>query len=219
VPEKTLVCLANSKKLGARCVAGVEQGSHTWVRPLGSGSHGAITLAEERLDDGSRPELLDVIEMQLADPVPQPGQPENWTLAEGQWRRVGHLGNDEARELLTALATEQPIFGTNERSISTADVQAGRVTHSLAVVRPQDLNWEKRRGFTGGTQVRGQFLHAGQWHDLPLTDPAFLAQFVNYDLGDYAHSEAEEVFLVVSLGEPMNEEHWKLIAGVIGLGA
>lgn len=217
MPQKTVVCLANSKKLGARCFAGVEQDSQTWIRPIGSGSHGAITFDEQTLDDGSRPELLDLIEMQLSGPVPQPGQPENWGLAPVQWRRVGQVSDHEASELLMGLSTETPVFGTNERSVSVAEVAAGSVTSSLAVVRPQDLNWEKRRGFTGGTQIRGQFVHAGQWHDLPLTDPAFLAQFVNYEIGDYAHSVAEEVFLVISLGEPMNEEHWKLIAAVVGL--
>jgi hypothetical protein len=186
---------------------------------MGSGSHGAITISEQTLDNGGRPELLDIIEMQLGGPVPQPGQPENWSLAPGQWRSAGRLDNGEARELLTGLATEAPVFGTNERSVSVAEVQAGNLTHSLAVVRPEDLNWEKRRGFTGGTQIRGQFVHAAQWHDLPLTDPVFLGHFVNYELGDYPHSDAEEVFLVISLGEPMNEEHWKLIAGVICLPA
>jgi hypothetical protein len=217
VPQKTVICLANSKKLGARCVAGVEQDSQTWIRPMGSGSHGAITLTEQTLNDGSRPELLDQIEMQLGEPMPQPGQPENWSLAPGQWRRVGHVSDHEARDLLMGLSTDAPVFGTNERSVSVAEVAGGSVTSSLAVVRPQDLNWEKRRGFTGGTQIRGQFVHAEQWHDLPLTDPAFLGQFVNFEIGDYAHSAAQEVFLVISLGEPMNEEHWKLIAGVIGL--
>jgi len=190
-----------------------------WIRPIGSGSHGAITISEQTLDNGSRPELLDIIEMQLGGPMPQPGQPENWSLAPGQWRSAGHLDNGDARDLLTGLTTGAPVFGTNERSVSVAEVQAGNLTHSLAVVRPDDLNWEKRRGFTGGTQIRGQFVHAGQWHDLPLTDPAFLGHFVNYELGDYPHSDAEEVFLVISLGEPMNEEHWKLIAGVICIPA
>lgn len=219
MPTKTLVCLANSKKLGDRCVAGVEEGSQTWIRPVGSGSHGAITLAEQVLDDGSQPELLDVIEVQLGHAVPQPGQPENWSLAPGRWSRVGHLDADPARDLLTGLVTNDPVFGTNDRSVSTTDVQAGVVAQSLAIIRPEGLTWEKRTRFTGGTQVRGKFRHAGQQHDLPLTDPAFLAQFADYNLGDYPHSEREEVFLVISLGEPMNEEHWKLVAGVIGLPA
>lgn len=219
MPSKTIVCLANSKKLGARCVAGVELGTQDWIRPTGSGDHGAITFAEQKLDDNTRPALLDLIEMQLAGPSPQPGQPENWTLAPGQWTKVGHLDAGEAQSLLIALATEAPVFGTNERSVSVADVLAGRVNHSLAVIRPEQLNWEKRHGFSGGTQVRGQFVHAGAWHDLPLTDPAHLAQFVDLGIGDYEHPASEEAFLVISLGEPLNDEHWKLIAGVIGLPA
>lgn len=214
---KTIVCLANSKKYRERCVAGVEQDSREWIRPIGSGSHGAVTIAEQTLIDGSRPELLDLVEMNLGEPVPQPGQPENWTLAPGRWTKTGHLSNDEARDLLTALATHEPVFGTNERSVSVADVGAGHVTHSLAVVRPQQLNWEKRPAFRGGTQIRCQFVHAGDWHDLALTDLAFLPLFANYEIGDYQHVDTEDVFLVISLAEPMNEDHWKLVAGVIRL--
>ena len=216
MPTKTLVCLANSKKLGHRCVAGVEQDTGTWVRPIGSGDHGEVTLAEQQLAGGGHPQLLDVIEVPLAAPVPQPGQPENWSLAPGQWTKVGHVGADDARQLLTRLATNDPLFGTNAKSIPASRVQAGEVTHSLAVVQPHDLNWEKRTKFGGGTQVRGQFTHSGVWLDLPLTDLAFLSYFAAAELGDYDHS-GDGVFLVISLGEPLEDEHYKLIAGVVEL--
>lgn len=216
MPPKNLVCLANSKKLGQRCVAGIEEGTQTWVRPLGSGSHGAVTMAEQQLAGGGYPELLDLIEVPLEAPAPQPGQPENWRLGPGQWSKVGHLDADDARALLAQLVTNDPLFGTNSRSIPVNRVQAGDVTDSLAVVQPHDLNWEKLAKFGGGTQVRGQFTHAGVWIDLPLTDPAFLSYFATADLGDYEH-HSDDVFLVISLGEPLEDEHYKLIAGVIDL--
>src|SRR5438876_1103144 len=96
-----------------------------WAHKLGSHEPPAP-------ESGSRPELLDLIEMQLGGPVPQPGQPENWSLAPGRWRSAGRLGDDEATELLTDLSTETPVFGTNERSVSVVEVEAGNVTHSLA---------------------------------------------------------------------------------------
>jgi hypothetical protein len=214
--RKTIVCLANSKKLGAYCVAGVEQDTQDWIRPLGSGSHGAVTVSEQTLADGTRPELLDLIEVPLERPAPQPGQPENWELASGRWRRLGQLDNDDARDLLESLAEDAPAFGTNERSVSVADVAAGEVACSLAVVRPERLRWTKRV-WPEGTKIRAVFMHAGGRHDLPVTDPAWLAHFAHDAPGDYGHVDSEEVYLVLSLGEPMNDEHWKLVAGVICL--
>ena len=63
MPRKTIVCLANSKKLGDRCVAGFEIDSQQWIRPIGSGSHGAVTAAEQTLDDGTLPGILDLISL------------------------------------------------------------------------------------------------------------------------------------------------------------
>ncbi len=217
---KTIVCLANSWKLGAYCVAGVEPQSHEWIRPIGSGSHGAVTAAQQRFCDGTRPELLDLVELPLARSMPQLGQPENWTLAPGLWRKTGQLDADTARDLLEALVTDEPLFGTNEAFISVADVDAGRVHESLAVVRPDELQWEKRADFRGGPpKIRCQFVQAAGRHDLPVTDPAWEALFVHDKIGHYELDDSEEVYLVVSLGEAWNEKHWKLVAGVICLPA
>ena len=215
---QTIVCLANSKKLGAYCVAGVDPATREWIRPLGSGSHGAVTKQEQELDDGTRPGLLDLIEIPLGRAVPQHGQPENWELARGPWRRTGRLNDEDARALLEALSIEAPVFGTNERSISVAEVEAGNVPSSLAVVRPQQLRWTKRV-WPEGTKIRAVFRHAGVWHDLPVTDPAWIAEFVDDSPGDFRHDDAEQVYLVLSLGEPMDDEHWKLVAGVLCLSA
>ncbi len=210
------MCLANSKKLGAYCIAGVDKESNEWLRPIGSGRHGAITPAEQTLDGGTRPVLLDVIELPLQEPIPQPGQPENWALATGRWRKVGELNDDEARTLVEGLATNEPVFGTVERSISVADVANGLVECSLAVIRPESLTWVKRV-WPERTTIRAEFRHAGAWQSLPITDPAWLAHFVHDPPGDHRHADTEDVFLVVSLGEPMEDEHWKLVAGVICL--
>jgi hypothetical protein len=216
VATRQLVCLANSKKLGAFCVAGVDLESLEWIRPLGSGSHGAVTAAEQTLDDGSRPNLLDVIEVPLGEPVPSEGQPENWELAEGDWTRVDRVDDAAARELLDKLAIDTPAFGTNNRSIAISDVNAGHVSTSLAVVKPEGVTWTKRV-WPEGAKVRAVFSHAGARHDLPVTDPAWLAEFVHDSSGDFRHDDSEDVYLVLSLGEPMDDEHWKLVAGVICL--
>ncbi len=125
--QATIVCLANSTKLGSRCVAGVDVEDGEWIRPVGSGDHGAVTRSERTYVDGSEPQLLDLIELSLARPTPQPGQPENWRLAPGRWCNVGHLAPDDAWVLLEELATDEPLFGSNHRSCSATDVRGGAV--------------------------------------------------------------------------------------------
>lgn len=216
--EKTIVCLANSTKLGSRCVAGVDVESDEWIRPIGSGDHGAVIRSERTYIDGTEPELLDLIELSLSRPTPRPGQPENWKLAPGRWQKVGELDEDDARELLENLATEDPVFGSDARSIPAAEVEAGKITSSLAIVRPQQLTWIKN----AWSKVRCRFFHAGSWHDFPVTDPAWIAAF-DGDPPDttFVHSPEEVPFLVISLGEPdpRQNRHWKLVAGVISLPA
>jgi hypothetical protein len=182
----------------------------------GSGSHGAVTTAEQILDSGTQPEVLDVIEVPLEAAAPQQGQPENWDLAEGGWVLSDHLEDQAARVLLDRLVVDTPVFGTNERSIPAEDVQAGKVSSSLAVVRPEDLTWRKEV-WPEGSKVRAIFRHAGAWHNLPVTDPSWLALFFGEAPGEYGERNDQDVYLVLSLGEPMNDEHWKLVAGVISI--
>jgi hypothetical protein len=50
-----------------------------------------------------------------------------------------------------------------------------------------------------------------------VTDLAWIAEFAEDALGTYEHSDDEDVFLVISLAEPLEGEHYKLVAGVVCL--
>jgi len=204
--KKRIVCLANSKKLGASCVAGIDLESRAWIRPLGSGEQGAITAREQTFADGTRPRPLDIIDVPLDGAVPQPAQPENWRLAAGRWDRVDRLDRNEARALLSDMAINTPLFGTDERSIPVADIQVSGVDSSLAVVRPKNLMW-KTKVWEDEPKIRALFRHAGGRHHLPVTDRAWLAEHVEDDDAELDRLSRQETFLVVSLGEPYDEAH------------
>ena len=65
--EKVIVlCLANSKKLAERCVAGIDVRTGEWVRPVSRiGKQGAVPFRERQIDS-AEPQLMDLIEMDLA---------------------------------------------------------------------------------------------------------------------------------------------------------
>ena len=62
----TVVCLANSRKHGGRCVAGKvigEPGGPYWIRPVSARPDGSLSLGEIRLPDGTLPQPLDIIQV------------------------------------------------------------------------------------------------------------------------------------------------------------
>jgi hypothetical protein len=91
---RRIICLANSRKSGDRCIAGREllEGGYTgpWVRPISARPDEAVSLDELRYEDGSYPRLLDIIDIPFLGPRGKPNQPENWLLdPSARWRKVG----------------------------------------------------------------------------------------------------------------------------------
>src|SRR5712691_5522612 len=90
---KRIVCLANSRKLNGRCIAGKEfvgNGAGTWIRTVGAREHGEVSEYERQYEDGSDPQKSDVIDVPLLGPQPKDFQQENWLLdPDYYWVKVG----------------------------------------------------------------------------------------------------------------------------------
>ncbi len=80
---KRILCLANSRKLSGRCVAGVEfTGGRPagWMRPVSTREHQEVSEYERQYPDGSDPRPLDIIDIPLLEHRLQDYQQENWLL-------------------------------------------------------------------------------------------------------------------------------------------
>ena len=110
------ICLANSKKLTGRCVAGLRLDSDEWIRPV-SRAEGALLRRHYVLDDGKEAAPLDVIEVHVSQHRPKPYQPENWVLEDKQWKLIERLNPGEAYTLLSRVLVPGPqLFGnTSDR--------------------------------------------------------------------------------------------------------
>lgn len=79
MPTKRIVCLANSRKLSGRCVAGrelVADRPEAWVRPVSAREHQEVSEHERQYQDSSDPTLLDVVDVPLLEHRPKDYQQE-----------------------------------------------------------------------------------------------------------------------------------------------
>jgi hypothetical protein len=108
--------------------------------------------------------------------------------------------------------------------VYTRKVEGSPVERSLELIRPEDLWWwireesgkrKNRAIFRAGHVVRNRY-------DLAVTDPVWLKQLNLLPAGIYAHSfffggNSPKTLLTISLSEPFEGFHYKLVAGVVAL--
>lgn len=233
---KRVLILANSIKKSARCVAGrefLEDASDTrlgqWIRPVSGLDEGELKTEHFRLRSGESARVLDIVDMDLVSHKNDPGQPENWLLADkAPWTKVRSL-------LATSVASlqEDPPnlwMESNSRSNRIAvDAQSRRNPQSsIVMIRPSNLKielWRERNPWRDYVQRKTQaaFRYRGQDYSLSLTDPVFSQQHCSN------HPKEEEgvqtivppcrdnCLLCVSLTPPFNGYHYKLVATVLDL--
>ena len=107
---KRIICLANSWKLKERCIAGIDIDTGKWVRPICDSLYPEDGRVPEsvRLVNGREPQLLDILEIPLADTGNNFGfESENLSVLKGDWHLTG-------RALPYELSTGQKINGVKK---------------------------------------------------------------------------------------------------------
>jgi hypothetical protein len=219
---KRIVCLANSRKLQGRCVAGIELADGRragWIRPVSGREHEEVSEYERQYEDGSDPRLLDIMDVPLLEPRPKDYQQENWLLnPDDCWQRVGHLGWDDLDGLAEPdgklwVDGGSTYKGANDRILlahaigvrsSLRLVHVGSMT--LSVFKPGEAFGNPKR------RVQGRFTHAGTNYRLWVTDPIYERAYLARPDGVYPIGES---FLTVSLGEAHEGACYKLIAAIL----
>ncbi|HEX5505363.1 MAG TPA: hypothetical protein VFW96_22285, partial [Thermomicrobiales bacterium] len=86
-----IICLANSWKHGERCIAGIDQRTGRWIRPVTDLDDGRVPR-DTRFIGGAEPALLDIVLIPLADSGPHDDfERENRSILPGRWRRLGRV--------------------------------------------------------------------------------------------------------------------------------
>lgn len=222
---KRIVCLANSRKLSGRCVAGREwtDGGQTgcWIRPVGEREGQGVSYRERRYEDGSDPEVLDIIDVPLLEPRPEAWQTENWLIAPNRrWRKQGTFSRLDMARL------EDPVAPLWIRSVNSTSIglndklplkpPIGEPPGSLRLIRVEevDLSVFKNDGMFGNgkRRVQAQFRYSGAQFKLWVTDPVYERAFLAKSNGVYPIGEC---YMTVSVGGPYAGAYYKLVAAII----
>lgn len=174
---------------------------------------------ERQYEDGSDPQVLDVIDVPVLASRPKDYQTENWLLdPKCYWEKAGRLSTSDLPALTDPVAPlwidgHSTYNGLNDRVPLAV---AGSVTSSLRLLRVDRLRLiVSRPGEAFGNdkrRVQGRFRHAGREYALWVTDPGWERTYLAKLNGTY---DVGECYLTVSLGEPYEDACYKLIAAVI----
>jgi hypothetical protein len=221
--SKTILCLANSRKISGRCIAGrelIDGKLGAWVRPVSNRKSAELSEEERWFENGRDPQVLDIIRVPMIEPRPHLFQIENhlidadyyWSL-EGRatWRQAHAAVDGNGKPLWHNGSSSYN--GVNDR---VAEVQAIPKDGSLRLIEVTDLRvcvaLEGAEFGNGKRKVRGRFTHDGVGHYLSITDPLVERRYLSGEDGVFPLDHA---LLCISLGEPFNDWAYKLIAAVI----
>jgi hypothetical protein len=142
---KRIVCLANSRKLSGRCIAGRELVGGTlggWVRPVSAREHEEVSEREREYQNGQDPQVLDVIDVPLVVPRANAFQTENWLLdPDYYWSLVDQMSPDGLADYVEDngplwLNISSTMVGLNDR---VPLEQANKLRSSLRLIHVPSL--------------------------------------------------------------------------------
>jgi hypothetical protein len=222
-----IVCLANSYKHDHRCVAGINLTTKKWVRLVGQKVPGCLTRQEASYSDGKEAALLDVFEAELGEKCSSNCHPEDVYVTGKRWRPVRRFDEPSDVHFFDGCLNAEPVVlqGYCDRVLASR-FEKTPAQCSLGLVHPEDLWWWIRDD-AGKRKARALF-RLGKLgrvrFDLPVTDPKWLDLLNLLPAGIHPHTllsgeKPLKTFLTISLSEPFEGFHYKLVAGVVCLPA
>jgi len=217
---KRIICLANSKKLGERCIAGIDITTGKWIRPVCDSLYPNDGRVPRSicLIDGKEPELLDILEV----PVAENGnnfdfESENLSVLKGQWKVIGKSNIQD----IINYYDNGLILHNSSKLVYPSFLKALPLDKrkTLQLINVVSLSINSRNTSKGGTQWLGTIVSSSgkRLVDIPITDSVFITKI------ESGYQPNGQYIITMSLGMPYKPDNWegdeapcwKLIAGVM----
>ncbi|MCH7543309.1 MAG: hypothetical protein IIB65_06700 [Proteobacteria bacterium] len=221
--NKTILCLANSRRPTGRCIAGkevVSDGYGNWLRPVSARDSEEISEEERRYEDGTDPKVLDIIRILFLEPRPTIYQTENHVIDDQDyWEKVDQAGWNDVIEALDLVPG--PLWqnvGSTRHGLNDKIPEniAGQFSSSLCLIRPDDIevHVEREDGDFGPPRrrVRASFILNDTSYKFVITDPIIERHYLAQSNGSYS---IEDAIFCISLSGLFQGHAYKLVATMI----
>jgi hypothetical protein len=216
-----MICLANSRKFGGRCIAGKATANGAWIRPISARNSAEINFDERQYENGQEPQILDVVVVSMIGPSPRGHQQENHLIdADYYWKKKREVAWNELDALTDASHTlwtngHSTHGGRNDR-VPAADAEQYQT--SLCLIHPRQVTISVQTpGAAFGNDkkaVRAQFRYNGLWYNLRATDVDVERVYSAKEVGAYPLELP--CYLCISLAEAHTDDYcYKLVATII----
>ncbi len=223
----TILCLANSRRHSGHCIAGKVfhenakgDSFKAWVRPVGAQEKGELLPAEIQYDDGSMPQLLDLIEITV-EHEPEGYQTENGRISTKKpWRKIGTSSWSQAKSAVDAV--HRNMLWVNSKSSQNGINDLAHISaignydrpRSLYLIYVEHLELSYCTNHRKSRQIRGTFQFNECPYKLVVTDLAMEEKYLHKEVDP---DSIQDALLCVSLAQPPYNSAYasKLIAGVI----
>jgi len=218
--SKTIVCFANSRKTGGRCVAGKEWRDGIpgeWVRPISQRTSHEMSIGECRYESGKVPGLLDIVDIEFDCHQPSSHQRENHRIDPGYyWQKQGRLSWPDLHQWVDDPGTlwttgESSYSGHNNRiSLERAD---GTSLYLIAVESIRLMVGRKAPEYPDSKRaVRCGFHYQNLYYLMDVTDPVIERNYLAKSDNDYVINDP---VLCISLGDEYQGYYYKLVAAIM----
>jgi len=188
-----------------------------WIRPVSDRKEGEISEEERVFADGSDPQILDIISIALLKPLAHKYkyQTENHLIdSKIHWEKTGveiwdHLKQmkDEPSELWVNGCSSSR--GENDRIPKD---EVSKLEASLFLIYVQSIKVHVYTPYGNKRQVRALFIYNKHKYNFSITDPKVESYFLKKQNGK---CQMNNLYLCVSIGEPLDGYCYKLVASVI----
>lgn len=219
--KNLFICLANSKKYGERCIAGIlveqngtkglnlirdENKNPKWIRPVTDAQYGEVQ--EKYVKEIC---MGNLVEMESFRKTPKGYQSENVFFDQHSIKKIKNL--DLKPGHLDKLVTNHNefLFNNAEKFVTKDEIE--KINHSLVFIKVSQPEIRILREPLR-VSATAKFNYNGNSYHLPITDVNFVEKYLE---DKTIINGVTDFYFTISLGVCYEGKHFKLIAGIIYL--